>query len=188
MQAGDTLLGPREVSDGYQKIAQYISGRMNSGDYICHDSMIMAIRNDGSIMLRGLTPVLMTQPKLLVPHGQIDPFESRLDHTGPNFMSKGGTIYPDGILSPADYNIFLIDSVYQTGRTARSAMDQLFADAAQGRIGRVELIVLLDRDAAELPIKANYSAYKRGDIPQNLRAKLKENGIGHVLMLEEYNN
>src|SRR5688572_28612773 len=50
-------------------------------------------------------------------------------------------------------DIILFDDVLYTGRTIRAALDALFD---QGRPGRVQLCVLIDRGHRELPIEAKY--------------------------------
>src|SRR3954447_4899768 len=50
-------------------------------------------------------------------------------------------------------DIILFDDVLYTGRTIRAALDALFD---QGRPGRVQLCVLIDRGHRELPIEAQY--------------------------------
>ncbi|MGP8269564.1 MAG: bifunctional pyr operon transcriptional regulator/uracil phosphoribosyltransferase PyrR [Terracidiphilus sp.] len=50
-------------------------------------------------------------------------------------------------------DVVLCDDVLYTGRTARAALDALFA---HGRPRRVQLAVLIDRGHRELPIEATY--------------------------------
>ncbi len=49
--------------------------------------------------------------------------------------------------------VILVDDVLYTGRTTRAALDAL---VDEGRPGRVELCVLIDRGHRELPIQADY--------------------------------
>ena len=49
--------------------------------------------------------------------------------------------------------IVLVDDVLYTGRTARAAIDALFA---LGRPQRIELAILIDRGHRELPIRADF--------------------------------
>jgi pyrimidine operon attenuation protein/uracil phosphoribosyltransferase len=49
--------------------------------------------------------------------------------------------------------VVLVDDVLYTGRTVRAAMDALFQE---GRPGRVQLCVLIDRGHRELPIEAAF--------------------------------
>lgn len=52
-----------------------------------------------------------------------------------------------------DYTVVLVDDVMYTGRTARAAIEALFA---YGRPARVQLAVLADRGHRELPIRPDY--------------------------------
>ena len=52
--------------------------------------------------------------------------------------------------------IVIVDDVLNTGRTIRAAMNELFD---YGRPGRIDLAVLVDRGARELPICARYCAH-----------------------------
>ncbi len=52
-------------------------------------------------------------------------------------------------------HIVIVDDVLNTGRTIRAAMNELFD---YGRPGRIDLAVLVDRGARELPICARYCA------------------------------
>lgn len=51
------------------------------------------------------------------------------------------------------YDIVLVDDVLYTGRTARAAMDAVFA---LGRPARVRLAMLIDRGHRELPMRADF--------------------------------
>jgi len=53
-------------------------------------------------------------------------------------------------------HIVMVDDVLNTGRTIRAAMNELFD---YGRPGRIDLAVLVDRGARELPICARYCAH-----------------------------
>jgi len=52
-----------------------------------------------------------------------------------------------------DHTVVLVDDVLYTGRTARAAIEALFA---YGRPARVQLAVLADRGHRELPIRPDY--------------------------------
>ena len=53
----------------------------------------------------------------------------------------------------ADKKVILVDDVLFTGRTARAAIDAVFA---AGRPAQIQLAVLIDRGHRELPIRADY--------------------------------
>ncbi|MBN1293955.1 MAG: bifunctional pyr operon transcriptional regulator/uracil phosphoribosyltransferase PyrR, partial [Candidatus Latescibacteria bacterium] len=51
------------------------------------------------------------------------------------------------------FTIVLVDDVFYTGRTVRSALDAMMDF---GRPGRIELAALIDRGHRELPLRADY--------------------------------
>ena len=55
--------------------------------------------------------------------------------------------------SVAGKTVILVDDVLYTGRTARAAMEAVFAD---GRPKAIQLAVLIDRGHRELPIRPDY--------------------------------
>ena len=56
-----------------------------------------------------------------------------------------------------DIEIILVDDVLYSGRTVRSAIDEIFD---MGRPEKVELAVLVDRGQREVPISADYVGKK----------------------------
>lgn len=56
-----------------------------------------------------------------------------------------------------DKHLLLIDDVLYTGRTVRAALDALLD---LGRPGKIELVVLIDRNHRELPVQADYVGKK----------------------------
>ncbi len=79
--------------------------------------------------------------------------------------------------------VILIDDVIFTGRTARAAME---AVCAIGRPARIQLMALIDRGHAELPIKANFVGK---NIPSSLNeiieVRLSEtDGVNEVVINE----
>ena len=57
----------------------------------------------------------------------------------------------------------LVDDVIHTGRSTRAALNELFD---QGRLGRIELAVLVDRGNRKLPIQPDYAGFAE-DISNN---------------------
>ena len=56
-----------------------------------------------------------------------------------------------------DHDVILIDDVLYTGRTIRAALDAL---CDFGRMGSIQLAVMIDRAHRELPIEANFIGKK----------------------------
>lgn len=57
----------------------------------------------------------------------------------------------------ADSHLVLVDDVLYTGRTIRAAMNELFD---YGRPASISLVVLIDRGQRELPICADFAAWR----------------------------
>ena len=75
--------------------------------------------------------------------------------------------------------IILVDDVLYSGRTVRSAMDEIFD---MGRPEKVELAVLVDRGQREVPISADYVG-KKSPTAKNeyISVEISEDGaIGKV--------
>ena len=74
-----------------------------------------------------------------------------------DFAQRGLAISAQTVL-PFDVNgahVILIDDVLYTGRTLRAVINELFD---YGRPASVQLAVLVDRGARELPVQADYAA------------------------------
>ena len=79
--------------------------------------------------------------------------------------------------------VVLVDDVIYTGRTARAAIDAVFA---LGRPQLINLAVLIDRGHRELPIRADYVGK---NLPtsreETVRVQVKElDGVDAVSILE----
>ncbi len=69
-------------------------------------------------------------------------------------------------------HVILVDDVIFTGRTARSAINQIFDF---GRPKLLEIAVLVDRGLREVPILANYTGFKiKTEGTQKVFVRLKE--------------
>ena len=82
-----------------------------------------------------------------------------------------------------DKNIILVDDVLYTGRTARAALDALFA---HGRPRRIQLCALIDRGHRELPIEAGFVGRTiQTTSDEFIELKLQEtDGSDKVLLME----
>ena len=86
-----------------------------------------------------------------VPVGTIDPTIHRDDLSSARKAELAGDChFPCDI---KDRTVILADDVLYTGRTARAAIEAVFA---YGRPKKLQLAVLVDRGHRELPIKADY--------------------------------
>lgn len=82
-----------------------------------------------------------------ISHGKLDIRGSRDDKTNDQ---PSETEIP---FSLTDRNVVLVDEVIFTGRTARSALNELMK---HGRPAKVQLVVLVDRGHRELPIQPDF--------------------------------
>lgn len=88
---------------------------------------------------------------------------------------------------PFDLNgraVYLFDDVFYTGRTIRSALNEIMDF---GRPSRILLYVMIDRKARELPIQPDFSGVE-AKIPkgQNFDVKFKEtDGKDEILLIKE---
>ncbi|MCL2389142.1 MAG: bifunctional pyr operon transcriptional regulator/uracil phosphoribosyltransferase PyrR [Elusimicrobia bacterium] len=78
-------------------------------------------------------------------------------------------------------NIILVDDVLYTGRTIRAALNVL---SDFGRAQTVQLAVLIDRPGRELPIEANFAAFKH-NANEAIQVEFKElDGQDQVIVLK----
>src|SRR5262244_253940 len=83
-----------------------------------------------------------------------------------------------------DRLILLVDDVLYTGRTTRAALDALIDF---GRPQAIQLVVLVDRDHRELPIKADYVGKNLPTNPdESVQVRLQEtDGNDEVVLQQE---
>jgi pyrimidine operon attenuation protein / uracil phosphoribosyltransferase len=82
-----------------------------------------------------------------------------------------------------DIAVVLVDDVFYTGRTVRSALDAIIDF---GRPSRVELAVLIDRGHRELPLAADYVGKKiTTQFNEEVRVRMVESdGIDEVTLVK----
>lgn len=115
------------------------------------DLVIIGIQSKGALVAKALKKKLRELEDVSIPMGTLDITFYRDDLT----RLDAHPIVKDTDIpfSIEDKNIILVDDVLYTGRTIRSAIDELFD---MGRPNKVELAVLVDRCQRELPIAADY--------------------------------
>ncbi|MBQ6646239.1 MAG: bifunctional pyr operon transcriptional regulator/uracil phosphoribosyltransferase PyrR, partial [Clostridia bacterium] len=69
----------------------------------------------------------------------------------------------------AGKTVIMVDDVLFTGRTARAAMEAIMHE---GRAGKIQLAVLVDRGHRELPIRADFVGK---NVPTSLSERIKVN-------------
>ena len=113
--------------------------------------VIIGIQSKGALLAMALKNKLKELENISIPMGTLDITFYRDDLTRLNAHPiVKDTDIPFSI---EDKNIILVDDVLYTGRTIRSAIDELFD---MGRPNKVELAVMVDRCQRELPIAADY--------------------------------
>lgn len=122
-----------------------------------HNVAIIGIQPRGSYLSDRIVKRLKElEPSLELNYGKIDPTFYRDD-----FRTKEEPIIPSATELEFDIDnkhLILIDDVFYTGRTVRSALDALHDF---GRPSSVDLLVLINRRfSKELPIEPDYIGYR----------------------------
>ena len=141
------LLGKDEIDKILMRLSHEIIEKNKNLDKIA----IVGIRTRGDYLARRILKNINKEVKKDIKSGTLDVTFYRDD-----FKTNLGTpqVGPSDITFDLnDLNIILVDDVLYTGRTIRSAMDELFSF---GRPSSIQLCVLVDRGHRELPIKANF--------------------------------
>jgi pyrimidine operon attenuation protein / uracil phosphoribosyltransferase len=115
-----------------------------------HPVALVGIHRRGAHLARRLHRLVSDLLEREVPQGDLDIAFYRDDITTRESPVVNST-HLDFPLE--DHTVVLIDDVMYTGRTARAAIEALFA---YGRPERVQLAVLADRGHRELPIRPDY--------------------------------
>ena len=129
------------------RITHEIIERNDGADSLC----ILGIKNRGTVLSRILTENLKKFGEMDVPCGEIDTTMYRDDFSPEEKRAKATeSRIPCDITGKT---IIIVDDVLYTGRTARAAIEAVFA---LGRPKAVRLAVLVDRGHREIPIRPDF--------------------------------
>lgn len=146
-QQRETLLTGPQMSEIMDRLAREVLVRHPDNGNL----LLVGIRQGGEKLARRIKERLDVLLKSDIPCGVVDINLYRDDWTTKSSMPKvGPTSIPVNL---GGRNVLLVDDVLFTGRTVRAAMDALMD---LGRPGIIELLVMVDRNHRELPIRADY--------------------------------
>ena len=141
------LMDEAAVGRALTRIAHEIIER-NDG---CQDVCLVGIRRRGVPLAQRIAENIERIENRKVPVGELDIMLYRDDLTRIADMPRlSSTNVPFDVTNK---RVVIVDDVLYTGRTARAAIDALFA---MGRLAMIQLAILVDRGHRELPIRADY--------------------------------
>jgi len=141
------LMDGAAIGRAISRIAHEIIER-NDG---VEDVVLIGIRRRGVPLASQIAGNIARFEQVQVPVGELDIMLYRDDLTTIADMPRvSKTNVP---FSVTDKRVVIVDDVLYTGRTARAAIDAIFA---LGRPAMIQLAVLVDRGHRELPIRADY--------------------------------
>lgn len=174
MEEKALILDEKAISRAITRISFEIVESNKGAAGLC----VIGILSRGRELARRIAEKIGGIENIPVPAGALDITPYRDD--GPKAQKKGQTDVPFPI---AGKKVILVDDVIYTGRTARAAIDALFA---LGRPQGIQLAVLIDRGHRELPIRADYVGK---NLPtsreETVRVEVKElDGRDRVMILQ----
>ncbi len=142
------LMGKKEMEKTIERLCAEIVERNPEMKSLC----IIGIRKRGDILAGRIADVLKKSISWEIDVGVLDITLYRDDLTkyGPKPII-GSTYFPCSI---EEKEVLLVDDVIYTGRTIRSALDEI---VDYGRPLRVQLVVMVNRGGRELPISPDYT-------------------------------
>ena len=141
------IMDEAAVRRALRRIAHEIIERNNG----CADMAVIGIRRRGLPLARIIAEHIASIENISLPVGEIDITLYRDDLERIDDMPR-----VNNTSLPFDVNgkrVVIVDDVIYTGRTARAAIEAIFA---LGRPAMIQLAVLIDRGHRELPIRADY--------------------------------
>lgn len=141
------IMDEAAVSRALRRIAHEVIERNNG----CEDVAVIGIRRRGLPLAKKIAAHIESIESISVPVGEIDItlYRDDLQHIG-DMPRVHNTSVPFDVTGK---RVVIVDDVIYTGRTARAAIEAIFA---LGRPAMIQLAVLIDRGHRELPIRADY--------------------------------
>lgn len=142
------LMGKKEIKETIERLSSEIIKDNPDIESLC----IMGIRKRGDVLAKRLASILKKSTSWEINVGVLDITLYRDDLTiyGPKPII-GSTYFPCSIDGK---EVLLVDDVIYTGRTIRSALDEIMD---YGRPLIVKLAVMVNRGGRELPILPDYT-------------------------------
>ena len=143
--------------------------------------VLIGIVRGGDVLARRLAKRIAERTNVSLPIYHIDITLYRDDlYTGLERPTFGGSNLP---LTLEGQRILLVDDVLFTGRTIRSAIQELMDS---GRPEWIKLLVLVDRGHRELPIQPDFVAQKiECAHTAKVQVHLTEDGVADRVVIEE---
>lgn len=141
------IMDASQMERSLKRITHEIIEKNGGAEHVC----LVGIRRRGIPLAKELAENIEKFEGIKIPLGHVDITLYRDDLT-----EEGELPTTFGSVIPCDvkqYNIVIVDDVLFTGRTARAAIDAVFAF---GRPKSIQLAALIDRGHRELPIRADY--------------------------------
>ncbi|MCS7229963.1 MAG: bifunctional pyr operon transcriptional regulator/uracil phosphoribosyltransferase PyrR [Candidatus Kryptonium sp.] len=177
MRVKEKIMDAEDIERTLNRLAYEIIER-NKGS---KNLAIVGIRTRGEFLARRLAEKISKLENTEIPVGILDITFYRDDV---RLKLRQPEVKTTEISFPVDdKDIILVDDVLFTGRTVRSALDELIDF---GRPKTVQLVVLIDRGNRELPIQADFVGKKvKTSLNEEIKVNLKEvDGEDSVLLIE----
>ena len=155
-----------------EKIIHRISNEILESSDNYNELVLIGIKTRGEYLAHRVAKNINKIKSINLPLGVIDITFHRDDFSDKFIMPKlSSSNIPFDVTSK---EIFLVDDVLYTGRTIRSAIDEIFSF---GRPKKIKLAVLVDRGHRELPIRPDF-------VGKNFPTQLKEHIVVNMLEID----
>ena len=141
------LMDEKAMQRAITRISHEIIERNNG----CENVVLVGIRRRGAPLARRIAETILAVAGTAVPVGELDITFYRDDLSRKSEQpTLNAGFFPCKV---TDKTVVMVDDVLFTGRTARAAMEGVMHE---GRAGKIQLAVLVDRGHRELPIRADF--------------------------------